>query len=136
MWNPYAERRNFNEKYVEGGVERKVDFFLFQSEDGIRDAQESRGLGDVYKRQERRAAVGDGRVLCREIVGLVVFSDLVERIDAYLVVHRPDGRAGEDFDLDGGDVIARTGRCGACLLYTSDAADDLLCVYLGGRRTI
>ena len=26
-------------------------FFLFQAEDGIRDAQESRGLGDVYKRQ-------------------------------------------------------------------------------------
>ena len=24
---------------------------LFQAEDGIRDAQESRGLGDVYKRQ-------------------------------------------------------------------------------------
>ena len=28
-------------------------FFFFQAEDGIRDAQESRGLGDVYKRQER-----------------------------------------------------------------------------------
>ena len=25
--------------------------FVFQAEDGIRDAQESRGLGDVYKRQ-------------------------------------------------------------------------------------
>ena len=28
-------------------------FFFFQAEDGIRDAQESRGLGDVYKRQTR-----------------------------------------------------------------------------------
>eukprot|EP00658_Telonema_sp_P-2_P068291 TRINITY_DN57234_c0_g1_i1.p1 TRINITY_DN57234_c0_g1~~TRINITY_DN57234_c0_g1_i1.p1 ORF type:complete len:122 (+),score=27.28 TRINITY_DN57234_c0_g1_i1:42-407(+) len=27
------------------------NFFFFQAEDGIRDAQESRGLGDVYKRQ-------------------------------------------------------------------------------------
>src|SRR5674536_49679 len=27
--------------------------FFFQAEDGIRDAQESRGLGDVYKRQAR-----------------------------------------------------------------------------------
>ena len=27
-------------------------FFFFQAEDGIRDAQESRGLGDVYKRQD------------------------------------------------------------------------------------
>src|SRR5450756_118216 len=28
------------------------------------------------------------------------------------------------------------GRCATCLLYTSDAADDLLCVDLGGRRII
>ena len=27
-------------------------------------------------------------------------------------------------------------RGGICLLYTSDAADDLLCVDLGGRRII
>ncbi len=26
--------------------------------------------------------------------------------------------------------------CGPCYLYTSDAADDLLCVGLGGRRII
>ena len=32
--------------------------FFFQAEDGIRDAQESRGLGDVYKRQTRHAASG------------------------------------------------------------------------------
>src|SRR5678815_4784646 len=30
---------------------KKKLFFFFQAEDGIRDAQESRGLGDVYKRQ-------------------------------------------------------------------------------------
>ena len=30
-------------------------FFFFQAEDGIRDAQESRGLGDVYKRQREEA---------------------------------------------------------------------------------
>src|SRR5450756_1876158 len=28
------------------------------------------------------------------------------------------------------------GRSNRCLLYTSDAADDLLCVDLGGRRII
>ena len=35
------------------GVNDLLDngFFFFQAEDGIRDAQESRGLGDVYKRQ-------------------------------------------------------------------------------------
>src|SRR5665254_13236 len=32
---------------VDVGVRR-----FFQAEDGIRDAQESRGLGDVYKRQD------------------------------------------------------------------------------------
>ena len=30
--------------------------FFFQAEDGIRDAQESRGLGDVYKRQAEAIA--------------------------------------------------------------------------------
>eukprot|EP00658_Telonema_sp_P-2_P037547 TRINITY_DN2699_c0_g1_i1.p1 TRINITY_DN2699_c0_g1~~TRINITY_DN2699_c0_g1_i1.p1 ORF type:complete len:518 (-),score=124.16 TRINITY_DN2699_c0_g1_i1:465-2018(-) len=36
-----------------------VFFFFFQAEDGIRDAQESRGLGDVYKRQGINAEYGD-----------------------------------------------------------------------------
>ena len=31
---------------------------FFQAEDGIRDAQESRGLGDVYKRQPFAALTG------------------------------------------------------------------------------
>ena len=35
--------------------ERGIVFF-FQAEDGIRDAQESRGLGDVYKRQVQEVA--------------------------------------------------------------------------------
>eukprot|EP00658_Telonema_sp_P-2_P078484 TRINITY_DN7357_c0_g1_i1.p1 TRINITY_DN7357_c0_g1~~TRINITY_DN7357_c0_g1_i1.p1 ORF type:complete len:307 (-),score=70.72 TRINITY_DN7357_c0_g1_i1:380-1300(-) len=35
-------------------------FFFFQAEDGIRDAQESRGLGDVYKRQDLQFAEGIG----------------------------------------------------------------------------
>ncbi len=29
-----------------------VIFFFFQAEDGIRDVERSRGLGDVYKRQD------------------------------------------------------------------------------------
>ena len=32
-------------------------YFFFQAEDGIRDSVASRGLGDVYKRQEDRASV-------------------------------------------------------------------------------
>ena len=40
-------------------------FFFFQAEDGIRDAQESRGLGDVYKRQllEEQGIAGGGGVI-------------------------------------------------------------------------
>src|SRR5450756_1154534 len=33
-------------------------------------------------------------------------------------------------------IGAGAGMCTICLLYTSDAADDLLCVDLGGRRII
>src|SRR5674536_371885 len=33
--------------------------FFFQAEDGIRDAQESRGLGDVYKRQGAKPGTGE-----------------------------------------------------------------------------
>ena len=33
-----------------------VLFFFFQAEDGIRDLVRSRGLGDVYKRQDMGAA--------------------------------------------------------------------------------
>ena len=37
---------------------------------------------------------------------------------------------------DEGTEIRVWGRMQDCLLYTSDAADDLLCVDLGGRRII
>eukprot|EP00831_Metopus_contortus_P077196 TRINITY_DN7185_c0_g1_i1.p1 TRINITY_DN7185_c0_g1~~TRINITY_DN7185_c0_g1_i1.p1 ORF type:complete len:267 (-),score=10.63 TRINITY_DN7185_c0_g1_i1:211-1011(-) len=41
-----------------------VGFFFFQAEDGIRDVERSRGLGDVYKRQyQRRVHGGDGTIL-------------------------------------------------------------------------
>src|SRR5665213_840844 len=35
-----------------------------------------------------------------------------------------------------GEILQRGALLGICLLYTSDAADDLLCVDLGGRRII
>ena len=41
------EQRNL---YLAIGISIAIIIF-FQAEDGIRDAQESRGLGDVYKRQ-------------------------------------------------------------------------------------
>src|SRR5665254_29408 len=68
-----------------------------QAEDGIRDAQESRGLGDVYKRQ-------------------------LVAIELKIGELQPEHLGKLDFYL--------------CLLYTSDAADDLTRVDLGGRRII
>eukprot|EP00658_Telonema_sp_P-2_P065654 TRINITY_DN54850_c0_g1_i1.p1 TRINITY_DN54850_c0_g1~~TRINITY_DN54850_c0_g1_i1.p1 ORF type:complete len:253 (+),score=76.00 TRINITY_DN54850_c0_g1_i1:61-819(+) len=41
----------FTERCIYSQQETELHVFFFQAEDGIRDAQESRGLGDVYKRQ-------------------------------------------------------------------------------------
>ena len=82
--------------------------FFFQAEDGIRDLVRSRGLGDVYKRQvQLRGAVGQ-RGLEADLEARRLF--LVE--------------------LPGADHVR------ACLLYTSDAADERSSVDLGGRRII
>mgnify|MGYP007112061843 CR=1 FL=1 len=83
-------------------------FFFFQAEDGIRDLVRSRGLGDVYKRQG------------------------VERGFRARELAVEQGRAAREQ----GGVVGFEAGPGACLLYTSDAADDLLCVDLGGRRII
>ena len=82
--------------------------FFFQAEDGIRDLVRSRGLGDVYKRQVQigNLVLGILKIVCLD---KTLFNQgLHEEID-----------------------LTKT-----CLLYTSDAADDLLCVDLGGRRII
>ena len=80
--------------------------FYFQAEDGIRDAQESRGLGDVYKRQ--------------------IFAQDTGRT----------GFARGTLALHAGLADAVPPLVACCLLYTSDAADDLPCVDLGGRRIL
>ena len=41
----------YREPEFAGDVLTMLRIVLFKAEDGIRDAQESRGLGDVYKRQ-------------------------------------------------------------------------------------
>ena len=41
---------------IQTRILRAKSVFFFQAEDGIRDAQESRGLGDVYKRQRLSCA--------------------------------------------------------------------------------
>mgnify|MGYP002683058960 CR=1 FL=1 len=81
-------------------------YFFFQAEDGIRDLVRSRGLGDVYKRQPR----GSERQLNEAVA------------------------AGKKAFKGWARTPMADRRVCICLLYTSDAADDLLCVNLGGRR--
>ena len=82
--------------------------FFFQAEDGIRDLVRSRGLGDVYKRQ-LKSPTGTW----------MSFSYLRDQFEVLLQ-----------------NIAGETLLYNYCLLYTSDAADDLLCVDLGGRRII
>ena len=82
--------------------------FFFQAEDGIRDLVRSLGLGDVYKRQPWNSPQA---------------------------TFGPRARTGASFS--GAWTRATTPCCGcACLLYTSDAADERSSVDLGGRRII
>ena len=45
-------------------------FFFFQAEDGIRDLVRSRGLGDVYKRQDEGAA--------NKLLATFIFDDILK----------------------------------------------------------
>ena len=81
---------------------------FFQAEDGIRDLVRSRGLGDVYKRQDQGSQPRRGL----------------------------QGRPGSATRSKRWRMPRVSESSRPCLLYTSDAADDLLCVDLGGRRII
>ena len=70
-----------------GGVSVSVVvFFFFQAEDGIRDLVRSRGLGDVYKRQEPGRLALEGAAerldLAHLAAGLAQRDAFVEGIDA------------------------------------------------------
>ena len=82
--------------------------FFCQAEDGIRDLVRSRGLGDVYKRQEMDFIKFFFHRLLFTATFLFLFA-VVGRELAW-----PD----------------------TCLLYTSDAADERSSVDLGGRRIL
>src|SRR5674536_378824 len=56
-------------------------FFFFQAEDGIRDAQESRGLGDVYKRQVWLNCQDGGRHIYLAVLHYVEQCFLEEPVD-------------------------------------------------------
>ena len=96
-------------------------FFFFQAEDGIRDLVRSRGLGDVYKRQPLLR--WNDYVSWNRLTDSLLFTGFSVPLLDYIV---------KTVILDRTFGITTT----TCLLYTSDAADDLLCVDLGGRRSI
>ena len=97
-------------------------FFFFQAEDGIRDLVRSRGLGDVYKRQDLlNRASSDGRVTGTE----------QSLRDTEALIQRWHGK-----DRLGYAITPRFAPTCTCLLYTSDAADERSSVDLGGRRII
>eukprot|EP00658_Telonema_sp_P-2_P055699 TRINITY_DN44262_c0_g1_i1.p1 TRINITY_DN44262_c0_g1~~TRINITY_DN44262_c0_g1_i1.p1 ORF type:complete len:123 (-),score=28.55 TRINITY_DN44262_c0_g1_i1:46-414(-) len=109
-------------------------FFFFQAEDGIRDAQESRGLGDVYKRQYWNSKiipkVTTGVVLrVRDASGTLFDGSFLN----YQVSEQTRLKqiTAEIFVKKGLDSAINI-----CLLYTSDAADEEDSVDLGGRRII
>ena len=95
-------------RWGEKGCGGVLGVCFFQAEDGIRGLVRSRGLGDVYKRQLVRHGA-DKEILT-------------------------SGHAGKIRRL--AECLRHAHGAKGCLLYTSDAADDLLCVDLGGRRLI
>src|SRR5665213_4606513 len=66
-----------------------------------------------------------GEKLARELIGKILKS-----------VQNPDGEEVKSLLVEEKVDIASEAYVSICLLYTSDAADDLLCVDLGGRRII
>ena len=83
-------------------------WFFCQAEDGIRDLVRSRGLGDVYKRQEQQGEEDPP-------------ADDLPWADRH-----------EHQEVERQEAPQQIG----CLLYTSDAADERSSVDLGGRRII
>ena len=93
----------------------------------------SSAASDVYKRQRRDyTTIVDGRnpIVAHEFLGssvegkdVIILDDMISSGDSILDVARQL-------------KMRKAKRIYACLLYTSDAADDLFCVDLGGRRII
>ena len=65
---------------------------------------------------------------------MLLVCDFVPAEETYPVSEASNPRSLDEF-VNGAGLADLTGRQ-VCLLYTSDAADDLLCVDLGGRRII
>eukprot|EP00831_Metopus_contortus_P046173 TRINITY_DN37062_c0_g1_i1.p1 TRINITY_DN37062_c0_g1~~TRINITY_DN37062_c0_g1_i1.p1 ORF type:complete len:163 (-),score=44.79 TRINITY_DN37062_c0_g1_i1:51-539(-) len=134
-------------------------FFFFQAEDGIRDVERSRGLGDVYKRQLFCCLQPFTYLRVHRMPVLFPTKYMLEKYG------KPDSPPAEVYANVAQDIFSKTFGLPKsdislqqkedffqylfgsdkgnfkldqyiCLLYTSDAADDTPCVDLGGRRII
>src|SRR5680860_1832543 len=87
-----------------------------------------------------RAVTDGGRIVQERVDPYVQHLRGVPRhLDAPVERRARDRKVAKVRRDEGNDLVAGAGRLhevgvGLCLLYTSDAADDLLCVDLGGRR--
>ena len=116
---------------------------FFQAEDGIRDLVRSRGLGDVYKRQ---AYINLGGILEQQEryeESLVWIRKALEiNPDCHLSNYNMANSLRETGDVEQAIQYYRRAveiqptYARACLLYTSDAADERSSGDLGGRRII
>eukprot|EP00825_Cyclidium_porcatum_P047340 TRINITY_DN7680_c0_g1_i2.p1 TRINITY_DN7680_c0_g1~~TRINITY_DN7680_c0_g1_i2.p1 ORF type:complete len:154 (-),score=41.76 TRINITY_DN7680_c0_g1_i2:96-557(-) len=137
-------------------------FFFFQAEDGIRDHAQSRGLGDVYKRQlyismdsnqkqqenqqitkqkERDLSEQELIVYDRQrFISIEVQRKLINSNVMICCVNGVNTELAKNLILCGANITIFDNNTitqdDVCLLYTSDAADDMQCVDLGGRRII
>ena len=129
-----------------------ITFFFFQAEDGIRDRSPSRGLGDVYKRQEYRdkkdmiTIEENIRQTLSYVRGRIKEKDLAS-YDEILFVSKSLGTVSAGWLADALEKEKRVKpgtvrhifmtpleQTFPCLLYTSDAADEEDSGDLGGRR--
>src|SRR5680860_1184568 len=104
--------------------------------DDPRSHQRDRRHGLLMPSRDLRPSAAPVGALSREkmlallvaaaLVGLLLLAGLGWAI--YYSVHPSSGATGKP------RAGVQSDHAGACLLYTSDAADDLLCVDLGGRR--
>src|SRR5450756_2766347 len=103
-------------------------------------------MGNAEGRPRRRSHAG--RIGVVMLLAMVLGAGLIMAAPAFALVHYSGSDVTKCFDCHSTvfnqwkasspypSADGLTGHNVTCLLYTSDAADDLLCVDLGGRRII
>eukprot|EP00658_Telonema_sp_P-2_P006424 TRINITY_DN1243_c0_g1_i5.p1 TRINITY_DN1243_c0_g1~~TRINITY_DN1243_c0_g1_i5.p1 ORF type:complete len:183 (-),score=33.14 TRINITY_DN1243_c0_g1_i5:405-953(-) len=110
-------------------------FFFFQAEDGIRDAQESRGLGDVYKRQVLhimfRGRVYKTFVLRSRCTQMPQHKSRAVPLE-WMDIRRPRHSVLVLFQATGRHMLDLTESCYFLLEWQDPAASSLFCLVCGG----